>query len=144
MAEKTEKVFQHEYFETTSATDFVLKITDSAPSGYPEGWISDAYSAAPFALSYEERKNVFIEHVLKNPSRTNIKGWFYELVRIGQRRTPVYEGMIKAALNFINERRECSDFVMLGIIRLLCQFGESGVVSADLIRQAQQTLLDFK
>ena len=144
MAEKTEKVFQHEYFETASATEFVLKITDSPPSGYPMDWISDSYSAEPFALSYQDRKNAFFVHVLKNPSRTNIKGWFYELVRIEQGRTPVYEGMIKGALDYINERHDCSDFVMLGIMRLIYQFGKSPHTSSELIKYAGQTLLDFK
>jgi hypothetical protein len=139
-----EKSYQHEFFDTTSAADFVLKNADAPPHGYPERWLDGSYSEAPFSLSFEERRETFFAHALKNPSRKGIKGWFYELIRVHLNKQPVYEGIIKAAIEYINERFDCSDFVMLGIIRLLYQFGQSPSLSPELIQCSQNCLLDFK
>lgn len=139
-----ETVFQHDFFDTTSVTDFMLRVHTEAPQGYPGQRIEDSYTSRPFARSYDKRRQAFFEHVHKNPASQGIKGFYYELVRLYTNHGPVHEGIIRAALQYINERYDCADFVMLGIVRLLYQFKDSNLVSPVLLSEAGQTLLNFK
>ncbi|MEA3224083.1 MAG: hypothetical protein U9P49_13100 [Thermodesulfobacteriota bacterium] len=141
---RDEPVYQNEFFETTSVTDFVLKEWGTPPEGYPEKEIPDKYSKIPFSPDYNERREAFFSHCLKNPAAKTIKGYYYELVRLYREKSPVHEGAIYGALNYINRRYDCSDFVMLGIIRLIYQFKDSKLISKELKEKAEKTVLDFK
>ncbi len=141
---KDQPVFQHDFFDTTSVTDFVLKKTGKAPAGYPAKTKLDKYSWVPFKGKFEERKQAYIKHCLSNPAGENIKGFFYELVRIYKNKGPVHTGAITGALHYINERYDCSDFVMLGIMRMLYQLFDHKLLPKKVKDEAIQTLLNFK
>ena len=141
---KDEPVFQHDFFDTTGMSDFTLKIKGKAPKGYPSEWTCDTYTDSPFKKTFRERKDVFIKHCLKNPAPDSIKGYYYELIRLRKNRGPVHESLIEGVLDYIDERYDCSDFVMLGIVRLLYQFKENRLLSKKLIKKAESTLLNFK
>jgi len=139
-----EPVFQHDFFETTSVVDFMLKDMGNPPEGYPVEPVPDTYSPRPFESDYERRRQAFVEHCLRNPASRTIKGYYYELVRMHAGRGPVHEGAVRAALNYIDERYDCSDFVMLGIIRLLYQLRDKEHASPGLVAAAERTVLGFK
>lgn len=136
-------VFQHDFFDTSGMADFTFTNVGPPPTGYPAR-SPDTYAQEPFADSYRRRREALIEHCLNNPAGPNIKGYYYELVRIAYDRGPVYEALVEAALNYIDERRDCSDFVMLGIIRLLYQLGEKRLAGRRLLDHAEHTVLSFK
>ncbi|MBN1883737.1 MAG: hypothetical protein JW885_16360 [Deltaproteobacteria bacterium] len=138
-----EQAFVHEFADTTGVADFTFKNVDPPPAGYPSP-SPDEYSFLPFAESFEDRKKAFVTHCLNNPACDHIKGYYYELIRISEGKGPVYESLIDAALTYIDQRFDCSDFVMLGIIRLLYQLAENELVSQDLLDHARKTILDFK
>jgi hypothetical protein len=142
--ENNEPVFRHAFFDTTSVTDFVFKDVPTPPPAYPRERHEDNYAWTPIAVAYEERREAFFAHVIKNPSPRGIKGFFYELVRLYKHQPPIHEEIIRAALTYINDRYDCSDFVMLGIMRLLFQFQESPLLSTELVSEARQTILNFK
>lgn len=142
--QEDEQLFQHEFFETSSETDHMLKDIGNPPEGYPRHFIQDTYAKTPFQSIYEKRRDALFEHCLKNPSRENIKGYFFEMVRLYKEKEPVHEGMINSALKFINERYDVSDFVMLGIIRMLYQLQRSKLLKKEQIAHAKQTLLNYK
>ena len=54
-----------------------------------------------------------------------------------------HEGILSSALDFIDARKDCSDFVLHGILRLLYQFKEAGI-PPELLARARQTTLNFK
>ncbi|MCP4132082.1 MAG: hypothetical protein GY754_13995 [bacterium] len=139
-----EPVFQHEFFDTTTVSDFVLKKTGKAPEGYPLKHKADSYTPISFTETYEKRRQAFIDHCLKNPAGSNIKGYYYELLRMHENIGPVHAGMIQGALHYINERYDCADFVLLGIMRMLYQLTESPLLTGDLKQEAEQTILAFK
>jgi len=139
----TEGPFVHDVFDTSGMADFTLKNVGPPPDGYPSP-APDTYSREPFTDSYRERRQALIEHCLRNPAGPNIKGYYYELVRIAFDRGPVHESLIEAALGYIDERRDCSDFVMLGIVRLLYQLKDKRLAGKGLISHAERTLLSFK
>lgn len=139
-----EPVFQHDFFDTTSVTDFKVIQKGTPPPGYPAETQPDRYSPVPFAADYEQRKEAFLEHCLRNPAGETIKGYYYELARLYKNRGPVYQGAVEGALEYIDHRYDCADFVLLGIIRLLYQFPDSGLVDQGLLDQAAKTVLNFK
>ncbi len=141
--DQTEAVFQHDFADTAGMADFTFRNVGPPPKGYPEP-APDTYSQEPFADSYRQRRDALIDHCLKNPAGPNIKGYYYELVRIACDKGPVHESLIEAALDYIDERRDCSDFVMLGIVRLLYQLTGKRLVSQRLLDHAERTVLSFK
>lgn len=140
---RRETVFIHDFFDTAGMADFTLKNVGPPPPGYPKG-APDSYSREPFADSYRQRRDALIDHCLRNPAGPNIKGYYYELVRIACDRAPVHESLIEAALDYIDQRRDCADFVMLGIVRLLYQLTGKKLAGRHLLEHAERTLLSFK
>ena len=124
--------------------DYSLPECDPPPPGYPQKSFGDEYSRKPFKGKYSERRQDFLDHVLNNPAPEGIKGYYYELVRIYLNKGPVYRDLIKSTFLFINERNDCSDFVMLGSIRLLYQLANSPLCDEDLQSACRDTLLEFK
>jgi hypothetical protein len=89
-------VFVHDFFDTSGMADFTLKDVGPEPEGYPKP-SPDTYCSRPFAATYEGRRRALIDHCLKNPAGKNIKGYYYELVRIAEGKGPVHESWIEAA-----------------------------------------------
>jgi hypothetical protein len=52
--------------------------------------------------------------------------------------------VIRATLDFIDQRKDCADFSMHAILRMLLQFGDHPTLSPELLDQARRTVLDFK
>ncbi|MFW5786177.1 MAG: hypothetical protein ACOCYC_02950 [bacterium] len=130
--------------QTSSVTDFRLGRVGSPPPGYPAAVAPDTYAWEPFAATYEERRAALFDFWLRNPAPHGIKGHFAELVRLHRGVGPVHDGIFLAALDYIDRRIDCSDFVMLGIVRALYQFPGSGLLSQELRGRMKRTVLDFK
>ena len=139
-----EKDYQHEFFDTAGVDDFKIKNIGEPPAGYPTAPVPDSYSQNPFDTSYGNRKRRFLEHCVANPSGTHIKGFYYELARLHLNKGPMYEGLLQGVLDYINDRYDCSDFVLLGMVRILYQFFDSTLLSERFKTHLIQTLLDFK
>ena len=139
-----EKNYQHEFFDTSGVDDFKIKNIGHPPPGYPDSPSPDSYSHQPFAPSFEDRKQQFLNHCAANPSGTHIKGFYYELARLQLNRSPIHEQLLQGVLEYINDRYDCADFVLLGIMRILYQFPESDLLSESFKSSLVQTVLDFK
>jgi len=135
-----------------SLPDYAIRSADRPPDDYPHTPAPDTYRSAPDGRTYEQRRAEFIDFVLRNPSPPNAKPVWYELVRLAAGRKP-HTGLIRSALAFINERRDCSDFVLHSILRMLYQFSPDGQqygftplgqIDPNLLQDARQTVLDFK
>jgi hypothetical protein len=122
--------------------DFVTPNTTDLPDGYPSTSCRDSYSREPFEPEYDRRRAVYLDFCANNPARPTLKGFLYELARLATGTRPVNWRAVEAALDFINHRIDCSDFVLLGILRLVLQFGAA--VPPDILDKAQQTILSFK
>ena len=121
--------------------DYQIRASQQAPEGYPASPVADFFAEQPFMPTFEERKQVYIQHVLRNPAPANTKPVWFELIRCAAGQKP-HEGVIQAALDFIAARRDCADFVLHSILRLLYQFPEC--VSPALRERARQVVLGFK
>jgi len=128
--------------------DYRITASASAPATYPTAPTPDTFSDTPFLPDYESRRKAYFEHILKNPAPTNTKPAWYELVRLAAGGIP-HEGIFHAALDFIDARKDCSDFVLHGIIRLLMsrELDTSHLrhlLSDELLTRAKRTVLNFK
>lgn len=132
--------------------DYTIRTTSSAPASYPTTPIPDSFSDQPFLPDYESRRAAFFEHILKKPAPENTKAAWHEMARLAAGGTP-HEGIFHAALDFVDARKDCADFVLHGILRLLYQLtAEIGdwrlevdhQISNSLISRAKRTTLNFK
>ena len=137
--------------------DYRIRASTPAPATYPASPNPDTFSEEPFLPDYESRRQAFFEHILQNPAPENTKAAWHELARLAAGGVP-HEGIFHAALDFIDARKDCSDFVLHGILRMLYQFGPSSgwwkagtgtstlhfPLSRQIIERAKHTTLSFK
>ncbi len=109
------------------------------PVGYPRGGREDSFSEQSIAGDLDARREAFLEHCTQRPSA----GVWGQMI-LAERGLPVWEGSIYGNLLHIDRRRDCSDFAMHGILRLLFQYGDADAFSDELLDHATQSVLDFK
>jgi hypothetical protein len=124
------------------------------PDDYPGAVHPDTFQTTFTPATFEQRRAGFIEHVLRNPAPSNTKPVWYELVRMAGGGQP-HEGILLSALEFIDARKDCADFVLHGILRMLYSFTDetnipahwprfAGNLSPDLVSSARRAVLNFK
>lgn len=133
--------------------DYQIKATGPAPESHPSEPTLDPFSEKPFLPDYDSRRLAFLEHILKNPAPANTKPAWHELARLAAGGIP-HPGIFQAALDFIDARRDCSDFVLHGFLRLLLsrergareenQLLPTHLLPDILYERIKKTILNFK
>jgi hypothetical protein len=144
MSNSQQKRFAEPLYTFHATPDATLGELPPPPEGYPRSFTGDRFASRPFAAEYGQRRRAYLEHVLSNPAGKGIKGMYAELVRIAEGRGPVYTDLLYAALDFIEARRDCADFLLLGIIRLLHRYSDRALLPGALCQRAEEVVLDFK
>ncbi|MGD8398440.1 MAG: hypothetical protein PVG11_06250 [Anaerolineae bacterium] len=121
--------------------DYTFAVKGPAPEGYPAAPVADVYAAESSAASYEARRQAFLAHVARNPAPDNLKAFYYELARVAAGCAP-HLGVFDAALDYVAARKDCADFVLHAVLRLLYQF--AGQVPGGQVERARETVLGFK
>ena len=121
--------------------DYGFTVQTPPPDGYPEFPVPDTFTMQPFAADYPTRRAAYIAYAARNPAPNTFKSPFHELARIAAGGQP-HEGIFLAACDFIDARKDCSDFVIHSLLRLLYQFPNS--VSPSTRERVRQTVLGFK
>ena len=135
--------------------EYMMQVKLPDPTDYPIEATPDEYTAVIHG-TFQTRKQDLLAHIKRNPAPNNTKMAYYELARWaagGQ----AHEGIFHAAMDFIDARKDCADFVMHSILRLLYQFDDEDqrVMLEDSPRQpilnfeslfscAKTTVLNFK
>jgi len=132
--------------------DYQIRSSHPIPPDYPSAPKLDSFSETPFLPDYDLRRRAFFDHLLQNPAPENTKPAWHELARLAAGKTP-REDIFHAALDFIDARKDCSDFVLHGIIRLLYMVNSNSQspitnyplpVTNALLSRARQSALNFK
>ena len=130
------------------------------PPGYPAAAAAADYCTTPGPLSYAQRRQAYLAHVLRSPAPQNTKGAWHELARCAAGGEP-HLGIFEASLDFIDARQDCADFVLHAVLRGLYQGstvhrGSRQVpvnpdtpavefsLPAALLERMRHTLLNFK
>jgi hypothetical protein len=120
-----------------------LQPAGAAPPGHPRAPLDDPHAETPFAASFAERREAFLAHVRRAPTPTHIAGVFHELARLAAGGTP-WVAVFEAALDHIDARRDCADFVMHAILRLLHQFPDHSALPQAFWARARASVIGFK
>lgn len=138
--------------------DYQIHPVGSPPKGYPRQPVPDTFAEEPFLPSYSQRRQAFLQHLLRNPAPTNTKAIWHELGRLAAGGI-AHPGVFLATFDFIEARKDCADFALHGVLRWVYQFNptqpqllvgegvqpiEHSPLDEDLIRRAYRTILDFK
>ena len=94
--------------------------------------------------SYASRKKAFLEFSAQSEPGGGRSGFFSQLCRLELGKGPIDEDSIRAALDHVNERRDCSDFSVCGLLRLCHQYGDHPLLPSQLIEDIHTTLINFK
>ncbi|NIW44657.1 MAG: hypothetical protein GWN30_07810, partial [Gammaproteobacteria bacterium] len=120
--------------------DYKIETDQPAPIGYPESETPDAYTPEP-----EERDSrlAFLDFCKTNPAPANTKAVYYEIARLAAGGRP-HHGILHAGLDYIDQRKDCADFVMHSILWLLYRFRDHPRLKDDFIIRAESSILKFK
>ncbi len=131
--------------------DYQMQIDRPAPDAYPRAWTADTRTAVPFG-TFQSRKQALFEHIRRNPAPNNTKMAYFELARWAAGGVP-HEGVFYAAMDFSDQRKDCSDFVLHAVLRLLYweqrewqqdTGGSQTSISEAVFVRARSTILGFK
>ena len=136
--------YNHEFFETTGVGDFRIKSAGTSPRGYPRSKREDSFTWHPEDKGYARRRRDLLRHARLNPADDSLKGFYRELARLEGGRVKVHEELLMGVLEYIEKRYDCSDFVLLGVMRILYQFPRSRKLSKKFYDRAGEVIRGFK
>ena len=123
----------------TETPDMRLHVRSAPPAGYPR----EAAAWSPSAgADFAGRRRAFLEMCLRSPAPPNLKAPYYELARLAMGGA-AHEGILDAALDYIDARQDCADFIIHAILRLLYQLPDAPL-SPALWARCRATVLGFK
>jgi hypothetical protein len=132
--------------------EYQIRSAASAPKNYPHFTTPDSFSEKPFLPDYKSRRQAYFAHILKNPAPENTKPAWFEIARLAAGGL-AHEGVMHSALDFIDARKDCSDFVIHGFIRLMQSHEQKAgkshrlpteLLSPGLLERTSQTILNYK
>ncbi len=98
--------------------------------------------------TYEERRQQYLEYC----ANQEYDGWLGKYARIGffnqiarlELGLSVDETLIQAALEFVDSRRDCCDFSVGGLLRILYLYRDSPLLSREMVAAIEDRILKFK
>jgi len=103
--------------------------------------MTDTYWPEPQA-GYPERRQLYLEYcAAQSPGRWI--GFFSQIARL-ELSQDVDEGPIREGMTFVDSRRDCCDFAVGGLLRILYRYEESPHISPELLDEIRACLLRFK
>jgi hypothetical protein len=92
----------------------------------------------------EERKRIVLEHYAENHER-EVHGIWTQVARYALGRYDEMDvSVIRATCEFINARKDCSDFVIQGLLRLMFWEREERHLNTEINAMMKDTVLNFK
>ncbi len=93
----------------------------------------------------DERKRLVLEHYAENVERRSAWGIWAQVARYALGRyDEIDEGAIRETCDFIAARKDCADFVIQGVLRLLAWDRERNRLSSMIKAMMKDTVLGFK
>jgi len=102
----------------------------------------DIYWPEPRA-PYAQRREQYLHVCAASSPGGQTTGFFSQLARLELGRA-VEEGPIREAVAFVDSRRDCCDFAVAGLLRILYLYRDSPHIPAALIADIEACLLRFK
>jgi hypothetical protein len=122
--------------------DYELPLAGPAPPRVPADAPGDPHAETPFAGSYAERRAAYLAHVRASAPPRHLAAVFHELARLAAG-GPAHVPLFEAALDYVDARRDCADFVLHGLLRLRLQFDGDPRIPAALHARIERSVLAF-
>lgn len=129
--------------EKRSHRDFSLAVGGNPPPGYPACETPEPFCETSFHPDYAARREAFLRRCLEQPAPANFKAPFYELARLEAGGFP-HPGVFTGACDYIDRRKDCSDFILHSLLRLLYQYPDRPEIPSEVYTRARATVLGFK
>jgi hypothetical protein len=96
-------------------------------------------------VSYEDRRRAYLEAELAaNRSIGNGRAEvFNQIVRLELNRGPLNEALMRASIELVDARRDCADFALAGLLRVLYKYRASPLLAPDLLAEIEQATRRF-
>lgn len=103
------------------------------------------FSRTPIAATYGERRQMYLDWVVKQATPNDKKGVLLDLIKLeaGAINTPA-DNALKDALDFVNARRDPSDFTVAALVRLYYLHRDDGKLTPEQASTVRKALLDYK
>ncbi len=92
--------------------------------------------------TYEERRELYLRYCASHPT-SGKKGLFSQVARLELNEPPL-ESIIREAIDYVYSNKDCNDFTVAGLLRILYRYRENPLLSASLIADIEICLLSFK
>ncbi len=122
---------------------YALAPRGPAPPGIPTEPLVDPHVERATDADFATRRAAFLDFVLRSPTPAHLCAVFHEVARVAAG-GPVHVPLFEAALDYVDARLDCADFVLHGVLRLLLQLGGDPRVPKPLLERAERTVLGFK
>ena len=99
--------------------------------------------AGAFAASFDDRAADFCSRYGAEGTKGGLYGVFRQLARMGAK-MPLEEDEMYGVYDVIKSNRDCNDFTLNGLLRMLYLDSDSVVISGKLRHGARERVLDFK
>jgi len=122
---------------------YELRPRGPAPDGIPTEPLLDPHVERAAPGDFESRRAAFLDFVKRSPTPAHLCAVFHEVARFAAG-GPAHVPLFEAALDYVDARLDCADFVQHGILRLLLQFGDDPKLPRTLVARMKRTTLGFK
>jgi hypothetical protein len=94
---------------------------------------------------YDERRRTYLEAEVAadRPLGNGRAEAFQQIARLALNRGPLSEELLHSSIELINARRDCADFALAGLLRILYQHRASPLLSPQLLAEIEQAARDF-
>ena len=105
--------------------------------------MQDEYWGTPQG-TFEERRQAYLAFCASDSPKGGTRNGFFSQIARLELGLPVDEASIREGIAFVDSRRDCCDFAVGGLLRILYLYNESPNISQDLIVDIEACLLRFK
>lgn len=102
------------------------------------------FAVEPIAPSFQQRRQLFYDWVLQQPTPDNRGGIWVDIAKLSAGADAINPLAFQAALDYVNQRRDPSDFTLTGLIRMYYLFAGTGKLSSAQEQAIKEALLNWK
>lgn len=120
-----------------------INIAAQSQSGIIPGAATDDYWLTPQA-PYNERRQLYLDYCDSHQANIGGRQGIFSQIACLEKGIPVNEKIVREAITFVYSTRDCNDFTLGGMLRLLYLNQKKQVLPAQLVNDINQCLLGFK
>jgi hypothetical protein len=102
------------------------------------------YNFTPIAPTYEERRQLYYDWVMAEPTKDDRGGVWTDIVKLEAGAEGIHPTSFQAALDFVNNREDPSDFYMNALLRLYYLYAGTGKLTPGQETAIEDAVLNWK